>query len=200
MSGSTTPFYPVANFPGIVSQGGATFGPETAILNQYSVNARTPRAWPTPGAVAVFDPSVIPPGTYMETVPGWSYAGNAPTGQFKVNNAGGSFDVTAATPNLAYKYDTGYRSHYIEAVFPAISATSFPLAIRIVDQNNWIGARIDTNQILHIYQCVAGTLTMLYQISASGGVLDIGSTIKLEARGDDTWHVYCAGTDRKSVV
>lgn len=88
------------------------------------------------------------------------------------------------TTQTVYAIPLSSPNHYVRCTVAAVPATgnAFPLAVRVIDQNNWIGVRWSSGSKYQVYKCVSGTLT------------SIGSGNVTPAIGDDV--VFCAQGSR----
>ncbi len=163
---------------------------DQSLLKQVAAGIAAPPVWPNQNATIIFNWSQYMVGAAVESIAGWTHIGATP-GAAKINNLGG-VDFTTSTAD-AYLYNTGHRAHYVEANLLVASNISFPLAVRIVDQNNFIGVRVNSSTVqVEVYACVAGVFTELFSIASQTG-LPPYDTYRLEAYDNDTVALYCEG-------
>ncbi|RQZ14052.1 hypothetical protein DIE15_19245 [Burkholderia sp. Bp9031] len=86
------------------------------------------------------------------------------------------------TTQTAYAIPLSSANHYARATVAGIPATgsAFPLAVRVIDQSNWIGLRWSSGSGYQVYKCVAGVLT---SIGGSSQVPSVGDDVVFVAQG-----------------
>lgn len=102
------------------------------------------------------------------------------------------------TTQTVYAIPLSSVDHYVRCTVAAVPATggAFPLAVRVIDQNNWIGARWSSGSKYQIYKCVGGTLTSI----GSGNVAPaIGDDVVFVARGTRVY-LYVNGVNVGGIV
>ncbi|CAG9226086.1 hypothetical protein [Burkholderia vietnamiensis] len=102
------------------------------------------------------------------------------------------------TTQTVYSIPLSSVDHYVRCTVAAVPATgnAFPLAVRVIDQNNWIGARWSSGSKYQIYKCVSGTLTSI----GSGNVAPaIGDDVVFVARGTRVY-LYVNGVNVGGIV
>jgi hypothetical protein len=111
----------------------------------------------------------------------WNRIGGA-AGQAKIN--ANALEFAGTTQTLYAATDNGTADHYAQAVMGLGFNTGsgyFPLVIRAVDENNFIGYRYFNLTSHDLYTCVGGSFTSLASVAGS---LNATDTIYLEASGN----------------
>jgi hypothetical protein len=116
--------------------------------------------------------------------------------QISVSNDLCAFTGTAQT---AYAILQSSSNHYIRATVAGVPAAggAFPLAVRVIDNNNWIGLRWSSGSKFQVYQCVGGILTSLG--GASSVVPAVGNDVVFVAQGSYVY-IYVNGINVGGVI
>jgi hypothetical protein len=115
--------------------------------------------------------------------------------QISVSNDECGFTGTTQT---MYAIQLTSSNHYARATVAGIptSGSAFPLCVRVIDNNNFIGARWSSGSKYQIYQCVGGTFTSL----GSGNVTpNVGDDVILCAQGNYIY-LYVNGANVGGVI